>query len=68
MDVAIPIAAASDYRAADRKGVLTRIDIILKQSKFEELKDAMNDIGVTGKKKLLLFLQNHTLNYQIFLT
>lgn len=48
VDVAIPIAAASDYRAADRKGVLTRIDIILKQSKFEELKDAMNDIGVTG--------------------
>lgn len=48
VDVAIPIAAASDYRAADRKGVLTRIDIILKQSKFEELKDVMNDIGVTG--------------------
>ena len=48
VDAAIPIAAASDYSETDKKGILTRIDIILKQSKFEELKDAMNDIGVTG--------------------
>ena len=31
----------------DYKG-LTKIEIITKQSKFEALKEAMNDIGVTG--------------------
>lgn len=48
VDEAIPIVKASDYSVPDKKGVLTRIDIIIKQSKFEQLKDAMNEIGVTG--------------------
>ncbi len=48
VDEAIPIAASEDYHVADKKGVLTKVDIIAKQSKFEELKEAMNEIGVTG--------------------
>ena len=27
---------------------ITKIDIITRQSKFEELKDALNEIGITG--------------------
>jgi Amt family ammonium transporter len=38
-------APASDMRSASK---LTKIDIILKQSRFEALKEAMNEIGVTG--------------------
>lgn len=29
-------------------GVLTKVDVFMKQSKFEEFKEAMNGIGVTG--------------------
>ncbi len=43
VDVSSP--AAPDLRAAAK---LTKIDIILKQSRFEALKEAMNQIGVTG--------------------
>jgi len=35
-------------KSADLDSVLTKVDIIMKQSRFEELKTAMNDIGVTG--------------------
>ena len=48
VEEAIPIAQSEDYRVATKKGVLTKVDIIAKQSKFEELKEAMNEIGVTG--------------------
>ncbi len=36
-----PAASASDIK-------ITKVDIIIKQSKFEVLKEAMNSIGVTG--------------------
>ena len=32
----------------DNKDKITKIDIITRQSKFEELKDALNAIGITG--------------------
>lgn len=47
IDVAIPIQTESIQNSA-RASVLTKVDIIAKQSKFEELKAAMNQIGVTG--------------------
>lgn len=48
VDVAIPIAVAGDYVPEAGKQRLTKVDIIAKESKFEELKEAMNEIGVTG--------------------
>lgn len=48
VEEAIPISKSSDYEVPGRKGILTKVDIIAKQSKFEELKAAMNEIGVTG--------------------
>ena len=45
---AVPVEAVPTA-AVEKSGVkLTKIDIITKQSKFEALKAAMNDIGVTG--------------------
>lgn len=38
--------AKSAAKAADNK--FTKLSIVIKQSKFEELKNAMNEIGVTG--------------------
>ena len=49
MDKAIPVTlvtAPVTQVASDVK--ITKIDIIIKQSKFEALKAAMNEIGVTG--------------------
>jgi len=48
VDVAIPIAVSGDYVPETGKQRLTKIDIIAKESKFEDLKEAMNEIGVTG--------------------
>ncbi|WP_124065314.1 ammonium transporter [Clostridium sp. E02] len=44
---AIPIKVVTE-ESNSNKSVLTKIEIIAKQSKFEELKTAMNEIGVTG--------------------
>lgn len=49
MDRAVPvelISTPSTAMASDVK--LTKIDIIIKQNKFEALKEAMNAIGITG--------------------
>ncbi len=48
VDKAIPVAVAGDYEAGTNKSRLTKVDIIAKESKFDELKEAMNEIGVTG--------------------
>lgn len=48
VEEAIPIRHTSGYAAPGELGVLTKVDIIARQSKFEELKAAMNEIGVTG--------------------
>lgn len=48
VDEAIPIAVSSDYHREVGKSALTKVDMILKESKFDELKEAMNEIGVTG--------------------
>ena len=44
------IVVSHGERAAfeNNGGVLTKVDVIMKQSKFEAFKSAMNDIGVTG--------------------
>ena len=44
--VPVQVAAAGSVPASDVK--LTKIDILLKQSKLEELKTAMDAIGITG--------------------
>ena len=50
MDKAIPVQVVSDAKAeisaSDVK--LSKVTIICNQARFEELKSAMNDIGVTG--------------------
>ena len=48
VDQAIPVNMADIRPDSQPKTPLTRIDIICKQSKFDELKEAMNEIGVTG--------------------
>lgn len=48
LDVSVPIQMASVQSDTHEGTVLTKVDIICKQSKFEELKEAMNQIGVTG--------------------
>jgi len=47
-DEAIPvqIMSSKQHLASDVK--MTKIDIITRQSKFEALKEALNDIGITG--------------------
>ncbi len=47
VEEAIPIVI-TNTGAAPSKAILTKVEIIAKQSKFEELKTAMNEIGVTG--------------------
>ncbi len=48
VDHAVPVQVVTKpvHTASDIK--MTKIDIITKQSKFEALKEAMNEIGVTG--------------------
>lgn len=45
---AVPVELVTEDRAVASDVKLTRVDIICKQSKFEELKDALNAIGVMG--------------------
>ncbi len=46
---AVPVTVVSGTDAAEVSGVrLTKIDIITKPAKFEDLKTALNKIGVTG--------------------
>lgn len=47
-DMAIPVHIDSEVKEQMSKAKLTKIVILTRQSKFEALKDAMNDIGVTG--------------------
>ncbi len=47
MDEAVPVQVRSEgAMASDTK--ITRITIVAKQSKFDDLKEALNEIGVTG--------------------
>lgn len=46
--VTVEMNQNSIYEYAASQTKLTKIEIIMKQAKFEELKDAMNKIGVTG--------------------
>ncbi len=48
VDVAVPVQLSSSKTASASDVKLTKIDIILKQSKFEELKNALNEIGIQG--------------------
>ena len=48
MDEAVPVQLKSDSTAVASDVKLTKIEILTKQSKFELLKQAMNEIGVTG--------------------
>lgn len=48
LDEAVPIQMAAMQKDSHNGTVLSRIDILCKQSKFEELKTALNEIGVTG--------------------
>lgn len=45
---AVPVQVVSDNKPVASDVKLSRVDIICKQSKFEELKDALNAIGVMG--------------------
>ncbi len=47
MDAAVPVHLASALSQESRGG-LSKVEIIMKQSRFEELKNALNEIGVTG--------------------
>lgn len=48
MEEAVPVHLVNAPEPAASDVKLTKIDILIKQSKFEALKVAMNDIGVTG--------------------
>jgi len=49
IDQAIPVELVSEPSHSVITDVkMTKIDIITRQSKFEELKEAMNEIGITG--------------------
>ncbi len=48
VDEAIPIQVLDRHERNSSRSPLTKIEIIAKQSRFEALKNAMNDIGVTG--------------------
>ncbi len=47
-DVAVPVEVRDGGSSIASDVKLSRISIICKQSKFEDLKDALNEIGVTG--------------------
>lgn len=48
MDSAIPVQVLEGKGAPASDVKLSKIDIICKQNKFEELKNALNEIGVSG--------------------
>ena len=45
---AVPVQLAGDYDIDPNKPKITKIDIILKQSKLEALKEEMDKLGITG--------------------
>lgn len=47
-DVAVPVEISSDPSGLNGDVKMSKIVIITKQSRFEALKSAMNEIGVTG--------------------
>lgn len=47
VDSAVPVLPAGNMFSASESG-LTKVEILMKQSKFDALKEAMNAIGVTG--------------------
>lgn len=49
VDQAVPVQVVSHSNVSTGSDIkISKVDIIIKQSKFEELKEAMNKIGVTG--------------------
>ena len=48
MDEAVPVQVVEGNGGIASDTKLSKVDIICKQSKFEDLKEALNDIGVTG--------------------
>lgn len=48
VDQAVPVQVMSPSAPAASDVKLTKIDIIAKQTKFDALKEAMNEIGITG--------------------
>lgn len=48
VSTAVPVELVSEGNKVASDVKLSRVDIICKQSKFEELKDALNSIGVMG--------------------
>ncbi len=47
-DDAVPVEVKTDTAPIASDMPITKVDILMKQAKFEELKNAMNEIGVTG--------------------
>ena len=45
---AVPVQLAGNYDVADNKPKITKIDILLKQSRLEALKNEMDKLGITG--------------------
>lgn len=45
---AVPVQLAGNYDVADSKPKITKIDILLKQSRLEALKTEMDKLGITG--------------------
>lgn len=48
VDVAVPVQVMTDSAPVASDIKLSKVSIICKQNKFEEIKDALNEIGVTG--------------------
>ena len=48
MDEAVPVQVVEGNGSIASDTKLSKVDIICKQSKFEDLKEALNDIGVSG--------------------
>lgn len=48
IDKAIPVEVVTKHMPSSTGVKITKIDIITKQSKFEALKEALNEIGITG--------------------
>lgn len=48
VEKAVPVTYSGQGAAPEGKNCLTKVEIIVKESKFELLKEAMNQIGVTG--------------------
>ncbi len=47
-DIAVPVQLMSSEKAVVSDVKITKVEILIKQERFEKLKSAMNEIGVTG--------------------